>query len=188
MKVKKVLSLVLAVVMVFTLIPAQLIASSGLDSKIGNAVTNKIDVSIAGEEAGKYAGCIDVALKLSVHGYLSLAEGTERQITMGNQIIKFDPTVLSTVIKTPPTKRGQPNMQTVLDAIEASPNKNLPRQCRLMKVLPAVTLHSLYPVPVVSVTAPNPAKYSSCSTVCVQTATKIGMKWMILKSPLYIFT
>ena len=126
MKVKKVLSLVLAVVMVFTLIPAQLIASSGLDSKIGNAVTNKIDVSIAGEEAGKYAGCIDVALKLSVHGYLSLAEGTERQITMGNQIIKFDPTVLSTVIKTPPTKRGQPNMQTVLDAIEASPNKNLP--------------------------------------------------------------
>ena len=123
MKVKKVLSLVLAVVMVFTLIPAQLIASSGLDSKIGNAVTNKIDVSIAGEEAGKYAGCIDVALKLSVSGYMSLAEGPERQITMANQIIKFDPTVLSTVVKTPPTKRGTPNMDAVLTAINESPNK-----------------------------------------------------------------
>ena len=132
MKVKKVLSLVLAVVMVFTLIPAQLIASSGLDSKIGNAVTNKIDVSIAGEEAGKYAGCIDVALKLQIHGYMtdldhSSEEGNpERKITMTNQIIKFDPTVLSTVQKTPPAKRGTPNMQTVLDAIASSDYGNIP--------------------------------------------------------------
>ena len=126
MKVKKVLSLALALVMVFSMIPAQLIASSGLDSKIGSRVTNKIDVSIAGEEAGKYAGCIDVALKLSVQDYLSLSEGSERQITMANQIIKFDPTVLSTVVKTPPTKRGNPNMQDMLDAIAASPNKNVP--------------------------------------------------------------
>lgn len=126
MKVKKVLSLALALVMVFSMIPAQLIVSKGLDSKIGNAVTNVIDVSIAGEDAGNYAGCIDVALKLQVSGYMSLAEGAERQITMANQIITIDPTVLSTVVKTPPTKRGTPNMDAMLTAIEASANKTVP--------------------------------------------------------------
>lgn len=118
MKVKKVLSLVLAMVLVFSMIPIQLITSAGVEkNKIGDATDVTVDVSIADSSAGKYAGCIDVALKYAID-YTQLATDDEKTLKTFNQMIAIDPNVVSTVSKAART-RGNPNMQAMIDAAQA---------------------------------------------------------------------
>ena len=124
MKVKKVISLVLAVVMVFSLIPAQLIMSTGAAStKLGAATVNNVDVSVAKEAAyPEYVGLVDVALKLQFD-YTKLDTDDEKCITAFNQVITIDPEVLSTVGKTSNPRgktRGVANLDAMKTAIASS--------------------------------------------------------------------
>jgi|GEM_PF-6782371 len=117
MKVKKVLSLALALVMVFSMIPIQLITSAGVEkNKIGDATDLYVDVSIADESTGKYAGLIDVALQATID-YSKLEEGDERVLKTFNQVITIDPDVVSTVSKASRT-RGNPNMAAMLALVD----------------------------------------------------------------------
>ena len=123
MKVKKVLSLVLAVVMVFSMIPIQLITSAGVaKNKVGDATELKLDVSVAGSDKGKYAGCIDVALVVT-QDYDQLTTKKDKTLTQFNQILTIDPTIVSTVMKSPASKRGTPNIEEIIDEVKDNPKK-----------------------------------------------------------------
>ena len=123
MKVKKVLSLVLAVVMVFSMIPIQLITSAGVEkNKVGDATELKLDVSVAGSDKGKYAGCIDVALVVT-QDYDQLTTKKDKTLTQFNQILTIDPTIVSTVMKSPASKRGTPNIEEIIDEVKDSAKK-----------------------------------------------------------------
>ena len=97
---------------------------SGLPhTKLGDATDYTVDVSVADDTAGAYAGLVDIQLKISID-YTQLDTDDEKALTMFNQIIAFDPSVLSTVSKKPAT-RGTPNMQAMLDAINSSTYKTV---------------------------------------------------------------
>ena len=87
-------------------------------TKLGDATDFTVDVSVADDTAGKYAGMVDIKLNITID-YTKLDTDDERAVTMFNQIIAFDPTVLSTVSKNVKT-RGTPNMQEVLQAVADS--------------------------------------------------------------------
>ena len=63
-------------------------------------------------DSGDYAGCIDVALKIHIN-YSDLASGNDRKLATFNQVIKLDPTLVSTVSKKKST-RGTPNMAAMI--------------------------------------------------------------------------
>lgn len=86
-------------------------------TKIGNATDFIVQVDIADESAGKYAGLIDVSLNIRID-YSKLDTKDERTIGLFDQVIVFDPTVLSTVSRAVKT-RGTPNMQAMIDAAQA---------------------------------------------------------------------
>ena len=88
-------------------------------TKLGDATDYTIDISVADSSAGKYAGLVDVKLKIAVD-YTQLDTDDEKALTMFNQVIAFDPNVLSTVSKAFKT-RGTPNMQAMWDAVDTSP-------------------------------------------------------------------
>ena len=123
MKVKKVLSLVLAVVMVFSMIPIQLITSAGVaKNKVGDATELKLDVSVAGSDKGKYAGCINVDLVVT-QDYDQLTTVKDKTLTQFNQILTIDPTVVSTVKKSPASQRGSQNIEDIIDEVKDNPKK-----------------------------------------------------------------
>lgn len=100
MKVKKVLSLVLAVVMIFTMIPAQLILSNankkGYPTEvIGDAVKYNTDVTL--EKDGDYAGLVKVAFQASVKYPESLTTTQQKAIVTLEEIVNIDTTVLEPV-------------------------------------------------------------------------------------------
>lgn len=100
MKVKKVLSLVLAVVMIFTMIPAQLILSNankkGYPTEvIGNAVKYNTDVTL--EKDGDYEGLVKVAFQASVNYPESYTTTQEKSIVTLEEIVNIDTSVLEPV-------------------------------------------------------------------------------------------
>ena len=125
MKVKKMLSLVLALVMVFTMIPTQLILSNAdlAKTNFGDATDFTVDVSVADASAGKYAGLVDVALKIAVdYTKFDGTDDLQYALAMFNQTVTVDSTVLSTVSKAVRT-RGKPNMDAIKAAVDATSGK-----------------------------------------------------------------
>lgn len=100
MKVKKVLSLALALVMILTMIPAQLILSNANkqgrpSGEIGEAVKYNTDVTL--EEDGDYAGLVKVAFQASVKYPETMTTTEQKSIVTLEDIVFVDTTVLEPV-------------------------------------------------------------------------------------------
>lgn len=123
MKVKKVLSLVLALVLVLTMIPAQLILSAGLGTTtLSDSTTNIVDVTIAKTASNSnYVGLIDLALKIKID-YSQISDDANKALVAFDQAVTIDPSVVSTVgAKTRnPKTIGVPNMEAMIEQIKAS--------------------------------------------------------------------
>ena len=120
MKVKKVLSLALALVMIFTMIPAQLVLSNANklnrpSGEIGNAVKYNTDVTL--EKDGDYAGLVKVAFQASVKYPESMTTTAQKSIVTLEDIVFVDTKVLepvdyygeNSILNTVKTNAGSPD-------------------------------------------------------------------------------
>lgn len=128
MKVKKVLSLALAIVMIFTMIPAQLILSSankkGLpEANLGSALQYNLKVS---QESGKtggnaaYNGLIKVEFQAKVD-YTNVPEDDRAIATLG-QVFSFDTAVLAPVSSASGSAKGTSTLDTAKTNAGSAPN------------------------------------------------------------------
>ena len=94
MKVKKVLSLALAVVMIFTMIPAQLILSNAgyTAESVGDVVSYNTVLTKATEAGYVDHNCIKVVMQAAVN-YDGLTDNQKAIVTLG-QVLKVDTSVL----------------------------------------------------------------------------------------------
>ena len=114
MKVKKALSLILALVMVFTLVPAQLIFSSANYSHyttedIGAATKFVTDVTL--EKSGDYNGLVRVGLKIAVDN--SQMGNDNSFVTAFQNVLRVDSTKLSPV-SSAKSSRGQATLTDII--------------------------------------------------------------------------
>ena len=89
MKTKRFLSILLTVLLLISIVPAQALAGEAplLHTNIGNATSLLADVKVADSTANKYADCVDVSIILRVD-YSGLS-AADRLMTMFTQAMFF---------------------------------------------------------------------------------------------------
>ncbi len=128
MKVKKVLSLALAVVMIFTMIPAQLILSNAgyTAESVGEQVKYNTVLTKATEAGYADKNCIKVVFQAAVD-YTGMTTDTQKAIVTLAQVLKIDTSVLEPVSMAKSSK-GESRLQMVKDNASSAPsyawNKN----------------------------------------------------------------